>query len=392
MSLSKPSQEVEEKLWESRSVEDAVAGLHSSPKFRRMATEFNLAIQAISWEDTGRWKNSCWGPNISDMTLRVVTGRLMPMVRRPNFEDVTADFPPSVFHLTVGARRDATLKEYLQTHIKDVSGTAVDLWRPEDEKGVLVSAQACILPLADDGSCEFSPFMYNYQQSLLVIVATTESTTAQVMNAKTQPLYVMDALGKACNLLAKRLRDDRKERGKPLEGPMDADERERNVVLVFSVPLKPKFLSRGGGDTVYEQGCTLESVGACLQIDCLGSMSDKSASFGSFSFHGGRDRERSSVPRRPKRGMDHAMLRVGKPLFDFPKEALPSSHTLVRDKTLPVRVTVQRYRLTDTHDIPREVFVDINDSISTLYGKGTAQGSLVVDDAIRPTSMLMDGL
>ena len=80
-----------------------------------------LKAHSITWEDTGRCKGSCWGPNISDMTLTVKDGhKLMPVIRKPNFSDVTSDIPIDTFKLHVGNEKGGashkiiTLKEYLE--------------------------------------------------------------------------------------------------------------------------------------------------------------------------------------------------------------------------------------------------------------------------------------
>jgi len=54
----------------------------------RLAGNFGLHINTVAWEDNGRTKGSCWGPCISDMTLQV-RGSALPLVRYPNFEDLT---------------------------------------------------------------------------------------------------------------------------------------------------------------------------------------------------------------------------------------------------------------------------------------------------------------
>ncbi|MCK5842939.1 MAG: hypothetical protein KAH31_12260, partial [Candidatus Sabulitectum sp.] len=35
------------------------------------AAHFGLDVVNVTWEDTGRYEGSCWGPNISDMTIQV---------------------------------------------------------------------------------------------------------------------------------------------------------------------------------------------------------------------------------------------------------------------------------------------------------------------------------
>ena len=61
-----------------------------------------LNVTTITWEDNARYKNSCVGPCISDMSLLAKTkndSKLMPVIRRPNFADVTYDIPINNFKL-----------------------------------------------------------------------------------------------------------------------------------------------------------------------------------------------------------------------------------------------------------------------------------------------------
>lgn len=65
---------------------------------RQLAAKFGLGVMSVAWEDNARSKNSCWGPCISDMTLNV-QDRALPLVRHPNFEDVTWFANPFAFSL-----------------------------------------------------------------------------------------------------------------------------------------------------------------------------------------------------------------------------------------------------------------------------------------------------
>src|SRR5580704_8424969 len=60
-----------------------------------LALEHGMVIETVTWEDTARTKGSCWGPNISDMTLQVKDengiDQRMPSIRPPNFADKTHD-------------------------------------------------------------------------------------------------------------------------------------------------------------------------------------------------------------------------------------------------------------------------------------------------------------
>lgn len=79
---------------------DQTVQMVTNPKAQRLAQRFGLNILNVTWEDTGRYKNSSVGPNISDMTIQVQHRdpktrsnrlHLMPVIRHPNFSDKTAD-------------------------------------------------------------------------------------------------------------------------------------------------------------------------------------------------------------------------------------------------------------------------------------------------------------
>ncbi len=96
-------------------------------KAQRLAELEGLNIVNVTWEDTGRYYNSSVGPNISDVTIQVQHWNpdtcsyrltLMPVIRYPNFSDLTADIPLDKFYLLVGNEDDdelyrISLKEYL---------------------------------------------------------------------------------------------------------------------------------------------------------------------------------------------------------------------------------------------------------------------------------------
>jgi len=63
-----------------------------------------LTSTLVSWDDSGRDKNACVGRNISDVTLGLEDGSLMPIIRKPNFTDVTCDVPLDTFKLLAGGK------------------------------------------------------------------------------------------------------------------------------------------------------------------------------------------------------------------------------------------------------------------------------------------------
>ena len=161
-----------------------------------LASMFGLGIVYASWEDNARNKNSCWGPCISDMTL-TVSQRCMPVIRQPNFTDLTWDVPMEKIPLMVGNEADdplykVSLKEYLQNIRSFLSkpeswkGEEKSLYCKEKDKEVILSAQACFLPVPKEGDCTFNVSIMNYQSSayspaVLAIVATSNGTSAQLI-------------------------------------------------------------------------------------------------------------------------------------------------------------------------------------------------------------------
>jgi hypothetical protein len=87
------------------------AAMASDSQAQSLAAEHGLNVMNVMWEDTGRYKNSAVGPNISDVTIQVMYRdpnteqyqlSLMPVIRYPNFSDKTADIPLDHFYLLIG--------------------------------------------------------------------------------------------------------------------------------------------------------------------------------------------------------------------------------------------------------------------------------------------------
>ena len=132
----------------------------------RLAKRFGMNIYTVTWEDCARDKNSCWGPCICDMTLRVPEDNCLPVMRYPNFNDVTWDVPIGKIFLMVGNEtgeqqlRRVSLKTYLDTI---VSKNRRSLYCDERDSHVLFSAQACMLPAAPGYEPVFNVALYSYQ-------------------------------------------------------------------------------------------------------------------------------------------------------------------------------------------------------------------------------------
>ena len=250
---------------------DKTAAMVLDRKARKLAMQRGLYIQDVSWEDTGRYKNSCVGPNISDMTIqvqerypRIGEYRLtcMPVIRTPNFADISADVPLDSFSLLVGNEKGQPLKkvtlrellgnlrEYL-TESNSWKGKGTSLLADRDTHA-LVSAQACFLPIPKQGKAEFNPVLFNYQSradapAVLAILATPEGTSTTVIDNTRdgfkagqtwgQRLFFNQA-GERASLTGERISDflgNRKAEGATIS---EGESQGLNIVLLIQVPLK----------------------------------------------------------------------------------------------------------------------------------------------------------
>lgn len=338
----------------------AVAGLPRSAAVAERAKEYGLAVVAVSWDDTAREKNSNMGPNISDMTLTV--GRLrMPMIRFPNFADLTTDVPMEEIVVPVGnevlgrEKRLVSLRHYLE-NIKDFlsDSNGCDLvptglyYGPMDEH-VVVSAQTCILPLTEEKATQFSVELLNYASkpcapAVLAIVVSNEGTSAQVVSGGSrtvgQQLYFNKA-GYRAPFEAHSLSDFR--RSSPLVEKVDGwnhrQEAAMGCLLVVQVPLVPSVVIRyrGGGPVVHHH-----------------------------------------------RGVEAGIVRAGAS-DGTPFRELQGTR-LVRDKRFPVRVTVQSYKTTDSGVIASNTFSEIALALCDHLASGVAFGSLPTSTLSRTTA------
>lgn len=346
---------------------------------QRLVNKYKLNLINLTWEDTGRYKGSSVGPNISDMTIQVgiPKGRgriepvLMPVIRGSNFEDVTGEMDPRDFTLLVGNEDGRSLKrvslyEFLLTpsrFLNDPSSWTArskTLIAPRDEK-VLVSAQACFLPVPQTGKATFNPVLFNYQSApdnpaVLTILATREGTSTTVIDNKRdgfgswnwgQRLF-HNADGLRASLTGERL-TDWNDKGRPGEGHGNAQVSDDalNMVLVIQVPLKHKeerrFGSGGGGG------------------------------FGGGEAAASKGADTKSAARRGS-DVENAVIGHGDEEGPFTEmDGLP----VERDPRFPVRVTVQFYKATSNGIVSERDVRQIKSDIDRVYSASTSVGSLV---------------
>lgn len=333
------------------------------PEVKQMFEDQNLRITVITWEDTARFKGSCWGPNISDMTLRV-EGVNLPVVRVPNFEDATWDVEMNKIQLVVGNesgsdRRIVNLTEYLQNFTQFQTGgenpTSLNLHAGEKDEKVIMSAQSCYLPIQTGKQTEFGVNLFNYQSrpddpAVLVIVANSSGTSAQTVgNDQDGNFLYFNDNGEKCPFVGERLADDRDRRGvENSSQAMTADEQSRNCLMIIQVPLKPqKPIPRE-----------------------VGAFGIASTSLGPNKLY-----HLESATLSLDDDIDHAMIHVGESQGAFP--SLPEK--MVRDSDYPCRVTLQYYKATSNGVFSQQSVSDVAQQLreATRFGEGVS--SLVVD-------------
>ncbi len=350
---------------------------------QNLAAEYGLQILNLTWEDTGRYYNSAVGPNISDVTIQVQHRdpatesyqlTLMPVIRYPNFSDLTADISPDHFYLLVGNEKGdglerVTLSEYLRHFRRYLSdpeswaGDETSLLADRDSH-VLTSAQAAFLPVPKDGEAEFNPVIFNYQSyagdpAVLVIVATREGTSATVIDNTRdafpagwswgQRLF-FNQDGERASFTGERLSDfaeGREGQSDSGEAPEAAGESGLNMVLLIQVPLKQK------------QPFTPEPL---LDGFALGAAAGA-----------------------PAEESDTEAAVIGHGQVEGPFTEIDGLQ-IERDERFPIRVTVQFYKATSTGVVSGADLDEIAAQIQRVYDDADYVGSLVVGGGSdRPT-------
>ena len=323
------------------------AGMVASSEVQTLANRHGLQVLNVTWEDTGRFKGSCVGPNISDVTLQVQQQdphtqgyqlTCLPVIRFPNFSDRTGDIPLDRFFLLVGNEqgkdlRKVTLRQFLgdmRAYLSEPeswTGERTSLLAPRDTHA-LVSAQACFLPIPRQGKAEFNPVLFNYQSvagdpAVLTILATREGTSVTVIDNQRdgfaagrtwgQRLF-FNQDGQRASLTGQRQSEfvsaNRPDSSRPgsQTSAEAAGQEGLNMVLLIQVPLKQKQPERGG--MMMDEACAAPTMNAC--------------------------KSQSS-------DMESAVIGHGKVEGPFTEIA---GLDIERDERFPVRVTVQFYQAT----------------------------------------------
>lgn len=343
---------------------------------QQTVSRHGLDLVNVTWEDTGRSKGSVWGPNISDMTIGVrdEDGLLhpMPVIRFNNFTDTTADLRADRFMLLTGNERGGSLEAVsLEQVLKNTDrflhdasswpGSARSLWNPRDEH-VLVSAQACLLPVPSGGEATFTPVLYNYQSypgdpAVLTIVATREGTSIQVIENDggymSQPLF-FNHDGERAPFVAERKSDwtaSGRQGTASTSTEAAVQEGMHNVVLVIQVPLKQKN--------------PRSAIMEMLESSASGPVAKESS-----------DRAMND-------GIEEAVISHGPVEGAFTEI---NNLDIERDPSFPVRVTVQFYQATDSGALSDADVRALRNQIDRVYQDADFVGSLVTNGYTgRPT-------
>jgi hypothetical protein len=346
-----------------------------------LAAEYGLDVINVTWEDTGRYYDSAVGPNISDVTIQVQhqdpdTGEygltLMPVIRYPNFTDLTADISPDHFYLLVGNEKGAELQsisltEYLRnfryylTNSNSWAGRGTSFLTERDTH-VLVSAQAAFLPVPKQGQAEFNPVIFNYQSyagdpAVLVIVATREGTSATIIDNVRDAFPVgfswgqrlfFNQHGERASFTGERLSDFYGQDGPATTttaAPEAAGESGLNMVLLIQVPLKQKQ--------------------PLLDM---------------FMFE---DEVAAAPAEEPASNVEIAVIGHGPVEGPFTEI---DGLEIERDERFPIRVTVQFYKATSNGVVSAADMAEIAAQLKRVYEDADYVGSLVVDGpSQRPT-------
>lgn len=148
--------------------------------------------------------------------------------------------------------------------------------------------------------------------------------------------------------------------GIALEGAMSADEEDRNVILIYQIPLKSEAPTRSytGGYTIsfsptafnpvaLNGSFTYNNIMNCSALECA-----EESSIVNDGMCYGLSESPSIQLRQKKTGMDNAMLRVSeKDCGEYPKLDYKK---LKRDTNYHIRVTYQFYKVSDDNELSED--------------------------------------
>jgi len=352
------------------------AEMVSDTRAQRLAQQHGLNILNLTWEDTGRYKNSAVGPNISDMTIQVAARdrgsrglsiTSMPVIRYPNFSDRSCDLDPRDFTILVGNQHGSSLKRIsLYDFLQEPTAYLTDpnSWRsskktllaPRDTK-ILVSAQACFLPVPKQGIATFNPVLFNYQSvendpAVLTLLATREGSSVTVIDNK------RDAFETGA-LWGQRLFHNHNGRRSSLTG-------QRMSGFVAGQETNP---DPGAGPAAKRQGLNMVLL---VQIPLKQRERPRRSPLGAFG--GGLPAASGMLAERSRSDVETAVIGHGDEEGPFTEIG---GLKIERDERYPIRVTVQFYKATSNGAVSAEDLQEIKRQIDDVYARSDYVGSLV---------------
>jgi hypothetical protein len=371
---------------------ERVVNMPFDSELTRRASSYGLDVINVTWEDTGRYEGSSWGPNISDLTLQVreplgagqVRTHLLPVMRFPNFEDKTGDVPIDKIWIKVGNqdRRSSIVAVPLKEVLTNMRAY---LSKPDQLKGsgnffaardtyILTSAQHVFMPLPKTGKTEFTPVLYNYASSIdnpavMVLMVTRQGTSATIIENYSgdqsyqqwgQQLYFNNK-GQRTVFTAERKsavkqRVDSGQAATDDEGALDAGS---DMVMLIQIPLVHREQSYG----------TYPSAPA----DNAAPAAESAAAAPATPSKAKRTAEPSDV--------EAAVIGKGADAGPFREMA---NKTLERDTRYPIRVTVQFYKATSNGVVNDADLAAMRADIDKVYANADYVGSLVVPTNAHP--------
>jgi hypothetical protein len=294
----------------------------------------------------------------------------MPVIRYPNFGDKTCDLDPRDFTLQVGNQSGQDLKrislfDFLERPTDFLSNPAS--WKSSKktlltarDSRVLVSAQACFLPVPRRGRAEFNPVIFNYQSckgdpAVLTLLVTREGSSVTVID-NSRDAFETGAVwgqrlfhnenGQRASLTGEREREFETENS-PMDGVSVAGQGDSAVgpglVLLVQIPLKQKARKRS----------PLMGLMMCMSPRVM------------MEFDGKSDVENAVIGYRQLEG----------PFTEI------DNLSIERDERFPVRVTVQFYRTTSNGIVGKADLEAIKAQIDHVYAKNDNVGGLVAQGA-----------
>lgn len=368
-----------------RAFQATIKRVVNMPRDRQLSDRLHklgLNLVNVMWEDTARTPGSAWGANITDMTLQVrdpsrrAHKHLLPVIRYPNFTDKTADVPFEQVKIKVGNEKGedlqvVTLREYLtnlSNYVSDRRSYHAENQSLVTDKDnhVLVSAQACFLPIPQQGKCSFNPVLFNYQSrsnspAVLAILISTEGSSATVIDNDHdkadwgQNIYFNHS-GQKTTLTGERLSDFKENQAQAIaqaQGVSLEEARSQvtvaqdiNMVLIVQVPLKQKPIEYPEGwDFMMAMPCPTPAAGGAMMRSRLKS-----------------DVEDAAIGHGEDEG-EHLEL---------------GGHKLERDDRFPIRVTVQFYKATSNGVVDDADLANVHQCIEAAYSSADYIGSIVV--------------